>query len=48
MKAHQEEIKDIAALKVNLGYPTTQRKGQIEPRTKAREDKATSKARAEG
>ena len=47
MKAHQEEMKDIAELKLNLGYPTTQRKGKIEPKTKAREDKATSRARAE-
>ena len=42
MKAHQEEMKDIDELKVNLGYPTTQRKGQIESRKKA-----TSRTRVE-
>ena len=47
MKAHHEEMKDIAEFKTSLGYPTTRRKGQIEPRTKAREDKATLQARAE-
>ena len=47
MKAHQEELKDLAKLKVNLGYPTMHKKGQIELETKAREDKATSRARAE-
>ena len=39
MKAYQVEIKDIVKLKVSLGYPITKRKGQIEPKKKAREDK---------
>ena len=47
MKAHHEEMKDIAEFKTSLGYPTTRRKGQIEPRTKARENKATLQARVE-
>ena len=46
MKAHQEEIKNLIDLKISLGYPTTKRKGQIEPRTKTREDRATTRARA--
>ena len=46
MKAHNEEMKDIAEFKTSLlGYLATRRKGQIEPRTKAREDKATLQAR---
>ena len=47
MKAHHEEMKDITEFKTSLGYPTTRKKGKIEPRTKAREDKATVQARAE-
>ena len=43
---HQEEMKDIAKLKTNLVYPTTRRKGQIELKTKAKEDKATARAEA--
>ena len=46
MKSHQKEIKDLTDLKISLGYPTDERKGQMEPRTKAREDKATIRARA--
>ena len=45
MKAHNEEMKDLVEFKTSLGYPATCRKGQIEPRTKAREDKATTQAR---
>ena len=45
MKTHQEEIKDLTDLKISLGYLITKWKGQMEPQTKAQEDRATTRAR---